>query len=334
VSTTHQSNVPAPEATDLPEAARREIAAHHRQYAADPEAAHWWDPGVIGVPGGPVPCLLLHHVGRRSGERLHSILQYYVHGGEVAIVASKGGTAFHPAWYHNLLANPACEVQIGTFHCRATARTVHGGERAAWWVRITREQPMQLEYAARTRREIPVVVLAMPGLPAYLGARGATEVDADTWTAIAHNYATYARLCDEKRYDLATAIFSPDARLHYRVAGHDFECLGGEAAAAFAGFLERCFWTHHLIAHPAVEAAGTRLRATARVTATHIQRRADGTRNRWLVRGSYHDTFEHTLDGWRIVRRDCCCLDAEGEFEADGVARFPAVAWAGREVLG
>ena len=73
-------------ADDLPDTVRREIAAHHALYARDPEAAHMWDPIVIGVPGGPVPCLLLHHVGRKSAQRLNSILQYYRHADDIVIV--------------------------------------------------------------------------------------------------------------------------------------------------------------------------------------------------------------------------------------------------------
>lgn len=156
----------------------------------------------------------------------------------------------------------------------------------------------------------------------------------DIVSAITHNYAIYARACDEKRYDLVAHVFAPEALLSYHVAGHDFCCSGAEAAQSFSAFLERCYWTHHLIAHPMVELDGDRVRASARVTATHLQRRADGSTNRWLVRGSYHDTFERRGSVWLIVRRDCYCLDADGDFESEGVVRYPDVAWAGREVLG
>ncbi|MBK6659872.1 MAG: nitroreductase family deazaflavin-dependent oxidoreductase [Proteobacteria bacterium] len=148
-------------AADLPDAVRREIAAHHALYARDPEAAHLWDPIVIGVPGGPVPCLLLHHVGRKSGRKLNSILQYYRHGDEIVIVASKGGLPQHPVWYLNLLAAPDCEVEIGAFRTRAVARPLAGEERARWWRRVTAEQAVQVEYQARTTREIPLVMLEL-----------------------------------------------------------------------------------------------------------------------------------------------------------------------------
>ena len=148
-------------ADDLPAAVRREIAAHHELYARDPEAAHWWDPIVIGVPGGPVACLLLHHVGRKSGRPLNSILQYYRHEDDIVVVGSKGGLPQHPVWYLNLLAAPACEVEIGAFRSRALARTLGGAERQSWWQRVTAEQPVQLEYQARTEREIPLIILEL-----------------------------------------------------------------------------------------------------------------------------------------------------------------------------
>lgn len=148
-------------ADDLPAAVRREIAAHHALYARDPEAAHLWDPIVIGVPGGAVPCLLLHHVGRKSGRRLNSILQYYRHEDDIVIVASKGGLPQHPVWYLNLLAAPACAVEIGGFRTQAMARTLSGEERTLWWQRVTSEQPIQLEYQARTSRQIPLVMLEL-----------------------------------------------------------------------------------------------------------------------------------------------------------------------------
>jgi len=150
-----------PGADALPEAVRREIAAHHALYASDPEAAHLWDPIVIGVAGGPVPCLLLHHVGRKSGQQLNAILQYYRHEDEIVIVGSKGGLPQHPVWYLNLLATPNCEVQIGAFRTPAVARTLGGAERARWWQRVCAEQPAQLAYQARTTREIPLIMLEL-----------------------------------------------------------------------------------------------------------------------------------------------------------------------------
>jgi len=143
----------------LPGEVKRELQAHLEQYLRDPEQAHLWDPVVIGVPGGLVKTLLLTCVGRKSGRALHTVLQYYKMDGKIAIVASRGGTIDHPSWYLNLLTQPRCAVQIAKAFSPAMTRTVHGEERARWWTSITKEQPVQLTYQARTERTIPVVLL-------------------------------------------------------------------------------------------------------------------------------------------------------------------------------
>ena len=142
----------------LPESVKKALKEHLELYQRDPEAGHMWDPIVIGVPGGPVPNLLMTYTGRKSGRTLQTVLQYYTLDNKIAVVASRGGTVDHPVWYLNLVAQPQCEIQIGKNARKATARTVHGAERARWWDSITKEQPVQLEYQARTSREIPIVV--------------------------------------------------------------------------------------------------------------------------------------------------------------------------------
>jgi deazaflavin-dependent oxidoreductase (nitroreductase family) len=142
----------------LPDEVQRKLQAHLDQYLRDPEKAHLWDPVDIGVPGGPVKTLLLTCIGRKSGRSLHTVLQYYKMEGEIAIVASRGGTIEHPSWYLNLLAQPRCTVQIAKASSLAMTRTVQGDERARWWSSITKEQPVQLIYQARTERVIPIVV--------------------------------------------------------------------------------------------------------------------------------------------------------------------------------
>ncbi|MGR8919810.1 MAG: nuclear transport factor 2 family protein [Gammaproteobacteria bacterium] len=149
-----------------------------------------------------------------------------------------------------------------------------------------------------------------------------------------HVYSIYARAIDEKRYDLLARVFTDDAALSYVVGPHEFSCRGDEAAGYFGAFLEKCWWTNHLIAAPMVEADGERLLATARVQATHLQRRVDGSLSRWLVRGSYHDVLERRGDAWLVVARYCHTPDTEGEFLADGVESFPDLAWTSPEKLG
>jgi deazaflavin-dependent oxidoreductase (nitroreductase family) len=106
-----------------------------------------------------VPSLLLTTTGRKSGEKFIFPLFYGETGNSYIIVASKGGAPEHPGWYKNLLANPKVEVQVGTKRLNATARTAKGEERAQLWEKALQFWPPYADYAKKTEREIPVVVL-------------------------------------------------------------------------------------------------------------------------------------------------------------------------------
>ena len=147
------------ELLQLPEVVQKALDDHCELYKQDPEAAHIWDPIVIGVPGGPVKNLMLTYTGRKTGRTLHTVLQYYERDGKYAVVGSRGGTEGHPAWYLNLQADPHCEIQVSTRHHRAIARTLNDDEHRQWWPSIVEEQPQQALYQARTSRRIPIVVM-------------------------------------------------------------------------------------------------------------------------------------------------------------------------------
>jgi len=142
-----------------PDQVVKELEAHRQLYLTDPEAAHYWDPAVIGIGGGPVPCLLLEYTGRKTGRTLSMAIQYYRCKDQVAIVASKGGIEDHPIWYLNLLEDPRCRVQIASQRWEAVARVVGDDEHPEWWDFIVKEQPIQAVYQSRTSRRIPVVIL-------------------------------------------------------------------------------------------------------------------------------------------------------------------------------
>jgi len=103
--------------------------------------------------------LLLHHVGRRSGQRRVTPLLYLPDGDELVIVASMGGTPKNPAWFHNLEAAPDTEVEVGRERRPVRARVAGPQERAALWPRLVELYPSFATYQARAPREIPVVVL-------------------------------------------------------------------------------------------------------------------------------------------------------------------------------
>jgi len=103
--------------------------------------------------------LLLRYTGRKSGRTIVTPLIYGDFGGEVVIVASKGGADHHPAWYLNLLESPEIEFQIATQAFRATWRQAEGDERARVWDFVTGIFPPYTSYQASTDRLLPLIML-------------------------------------------------------------------------------------------------------------------------------------------------------------------------------
>jgi deazaflavin-dependent oxidoreductase (nitroreductase family) len=93
--------------------------------------------GLVGhrLPGLP-PMLLLDHVGAKSGALRTTPLLYVDDGEALVIVASKGGYPAHPAWFHNLLANPETTVQVGSRRLAVRARVADPTERARLWPKV------------------------------------------------------------------------------------------------------------------------------------------------------------------------------------------------------
>ena len=114
---------------------------------------------MVGGQLGKAKILLLHHVGRKSGQERVSPLIYLDDGDRLAIVASKGGVDKHPAWYHNLTANPETLVELPREKRKVRAHTASEEERAELWPRLVEIYPPYEEYQTFTERKIPVVVL-------------------------------------------------------------------------------------------------------------------------------------------------------------------------------
>ena len=116
--------------------------------------------GRIGGSIGKARILLLHHTGRRSGERRVSPLCFLADGDDVVVVASKGGVDKHPAWFHNVMAMEATDVELpGKERRRVRPRVAEGPERERLWPRLVEMYRPYASYATYTERRIPVVVL-------------------------------------------------------------------------------------------------------------------------------------------------------------------------------
>ncbi|HLY82932.1 MAG TPA: nitroreductase family deazaflavin-dependent oxidoreductase [Acidimicrobiales bacterium] len=111
-----------------------------------------------------LPVVIVTTRGNKSGKLRKTALMRVEHGGEYALVASKGGAPTHPVWYYNLKADPdAVTVQDGPDPFDARVREVSGDERAVWWERAVAAYPPYAEYQTRTDREIPVFVASRRG---------------------------------------------------------------------------------------------------------------------------------------------------------------------------
>ena len=103
--------------------------------------------------------LILHTTGARSGLERLAPLVYRRESDRKFVFASKGGSDTHPDWYHNLKANPAVTVEIGSDTSKATAVEVHGEERDAIYARQAAALDNFATYQAGTDRIIPVIEL-------------------------------------------------------------------------------------------------------------------------------------------------------------------------------
>lgn len=118
-----------------------------------------WSGGRVGGSLVGLPVLLLETTGRRTGRRRTNALTYLPHGTAFVVIASCLGEPRHPAWWHNLVAEPNARVQVGSRRHAVRAREATGDERAEIWRELVRRSPDYDAYAARTSRRIPVVVL-------------------------------------------------------------------------------------------------------------------------------------------------------------------------------
>ncbi|MBL1078256.1 nitroreductase family deazaflavin-dependent oxidoreductase [Nocardia sp. 2] len=105
--------------------------------------------------------LVLHTVGRRTGQERETPLSWFADGDDWLIVASGGGSGY-PDWYRNLEAHPdrtAVELH-GQQPVAVTPTTLGGSEREQAWKQIITAQPRYQKYQSKARREYPVVRLA------------------------------------------------------------------------------------------------------------------------------------------------------------------------------
>jgi deazaflavin-dependent oxidoreductase (nitroreductase family) len=107
-----------------------------------------------------IPVVMLTTTGAKSGQpRTVPVLGIPTRDG-VAIIASNFGQYRHPAWYHNLRAQPVADVVVDGIHRRVRAVEADGERRAEIWKAGLRVYPGFSQYERRTsHRHISVFVL-------------------------------------------------------------------------------------------------------------------------------------------------------------------------------
>jgi deazaflavin-dependent oxidoreductase (nitroreductase family) len=112
-----------------------------------------------------VPLVLLTTIGARTG-RPHTVpLAYFADGpGRIVLWASALAAPAHPAWYHNLVANPQVTIELSprphVVECvSGTASTATGAERDRLFGILSSTRPEIAAHQDGAGREIPLVVI-------------------------------------------------------------------------------------------------------------------------------------------------------------------------------
>jgi deazaflavin-dependent oxidoreductase (nitroreductase family) len=112
--------------------------------------------------------VVLHTVGAKSGEpRVNPVAGIRQPDGTILVAATFAGQPRHPAWFHNLVADPELRVETSEVHdgvgLPMRAEVLEGAERDAGWAQFTAMSDGFKGYEAKTTRVFPVVRLVPAG---------------------------------------------------------------------------------------------------------------------------------------------------------------------------
>jgi deazaflavin-dependent oxidoreductase (nitroreductase family) len=129
------------------------------------------DPFLLRVSGGRVgaglmlPSVNLTTTGAKSGQSRTATVLYFSDGDDVILIASSFGRDKHPAWYHNLSANPEAKLErSGRQGDYRAAEVDDDAERDRLFALADRVYGGYADYRERTARigrRIPVMRLTL-----------------------------------------------------------------------------------------------------------------------------------------------------------------------------
>jgi deazaflavin-dependent oxidoreductase (nitroreductase family) len=127
------------------------VAAHIRRYVESG--------GTRGHTFNGRPALLLTTRGRRTGALRRTALYYGRDGDRYVLVATPARSGRDPAWYRNLVANPAVVLQVRAETFGALAEPAPARERERLWELMTSVFPKYEAYRREAARDLPIVVV-------------------------------------------------------------------------------------------------------------------------------------------------------------------------------
>jgi deazaflavin-dependent oxidoreductase (nitroreductase family) len=119
--------------------------------------------GRIGSKLGTQTVLILHTVGRKSGQERTIPIAYFDYEGQYLIVASNWGKDKNADWYLNLKKNPHAKLEINGQIISVVAREAEGEEYTRLWKFATERHPPYLKYQQMTTRHIPIMLFEQAG---------------------------------------------------------------------------------------------------------------------------------------------------------------------------
>jgi deazaflavin-dependent oxidoreductase (nitroreductase family) len=114
--------------------------------------------GRLGSKLGTQTILILHTVGRTSGQERTVPIAYFDHEGRYLIVASNWGKDKNADWYLNLKKTPHAKLEIHGSLVTVTAREAQGDQYDRLWKFVTERHPPYLDYQKMTTRHIPIMI--------------------------------------------------------------------------------------------------------------------------------------------------------------------------------
>lgn len=122
--------------------------------------------GKFGSKLGTQTILVLHTIGRKSGQDRSIPIAYFTYEGRYLIVASNWGKDTQADWYLNLKKDPHARLEIHGNTVAVAAHEAQGEEYDGLWKFATQHHPPYLEYQKMTERRIPIMVFEQVGVTA------------------------------------------------------------------------------------------------------------------------------------------------------------------------